>query len=164
MIDIVLLILKVAILVLRYVFVWRIVRSAVANVRAAAGTPEVAMGGPGPASLPHPGVATWQTPVDYGRSPRPRLVVEESPVLALGTEYLLDGSLTLGRVDANDVVVSETVVSGTHARLVGAGAEWTIEDLGSTNGTFVDGERVAVARLASGARVRVGDTVFRFED
>ncbi|UCG88089.1 MAG: FHA domain-containing protein, partial [Gemmatimonadota bacterium] len=57
-------------------------------------------------------------------------------------------SLTIGRAPENDVVVAHPMVSWKHARIARTGArgEHTIEDLGSTNGTFVNGERVVQPR------------------
>jgi pSer/pThr/pTyr-binding forkhead associated (FHA) protein len=67
---------------------------------------------------------------------------------------------TLGRDPRNDVCLPLTTVSKVHATLEVAGKNVTLEDLGSTNGTFVDGARVAPNEahpLPSGAQIRFGD-------
>ncbi len=71
---------------------------------------------------------------------------------------LRDG-LRIGRSDDNDVVVRDGRVSRHHARIVADGDGFAIVDEGSSNGTFVDGERTVRAPLAAGTNVVVGDTV-----
>lgn len=70
------------------------------------------------------------------------------------------GGLRLGREDddGNDLVVADGGVSRHHARLVPGEGGWILEDLGSSNGTWVDRERVQRCRLAPGKVFRVGDT------
>jgi len=62
------------------------------------------------------------------------------------------------------MVLVEDMVSRKHARIQMQADQIWIEDLGSTNGTFVDGERVTSAELYDGARIRLGglDLVFRY--
>jgi ribosomal protein S27AE len=64
---------------------------------------------------------------------------------------------TIGRAPDNDVVLDHATVSGHHARLSWKGASLVVEDLSSANGTFVDGERVTLAKTRPGAELRVGD-------
>jgi hypothetical protein len=67
--------------------------------------------------------------------------------------------LTLGQGSQNDIVVADDSVSTTHARLEYAGGAWLITDLGSTNGTYVEGVRLAPntpTPLAYGSQVRFG--------
>jgi pSer/pThr/pTyr-binding forkhead associated (FHA) protein len=64
---------------------------------------------------------------------------------------------TLGRATRADFIVDEALVSRLHCRFTAGGAETLeVEDLGSTNGTFVNGRRVKKAALAAGDTVRVG--------
>jgi ABC-2 type transport system ATP-binding protein len=77
-----------------------------------------------------------------------------------GREYALSQRLLLGRAAEADVVIAEPDVSSRHAALVPSGSTVTIEDLGSTNGTFVNGERLLAPRqLQVGDQIRVGATV-----
>lgn len=70
----------------------------------------------------------------------------------------------IGRADYNDLVVPEPSVSTSHAKLQRREGVWVLVDLDSTNGTFVDGERVkGEAPLAPGAVVRFGDVQLVFE-
>jgi hypothetical protein len=73
--------------------------------------------------------------------------------------------VTIGRQDQCDVQVEGTWVSRRHARLAWTGTGYIVEDMGSTNGTFVNGERIAGPRaLRSGDRLQLGDQVeFAFE-
>jgi len=75
-----------------------------------------------------------------------------------GAVPLRDG-LRIGRADGNDLVLRDGRVSRSHARIAEAGGGFAIEDLGSSNGTYVDGKSVRRARLLTGMRVVLGETV-----
>jgi len=82
---------------------------------------------------------------------------------------ILPGSIkTIGRAGNADFVVEETLVSRVHCRLVATGdGELHLEDLSSTNGTFVNDQRVSQVALSAGDRVRLGKldlTVERIEE
>lgn len=84
---------------------------------------------------------------------------------AAGVEHPLAGTLSIGRGDGNTVVLREKTVSREHARLELADGRWLLEDLGSANGTFVNGERVpfgARRPLRHGDRIRVGSAELVF--
>jgi pSer/pThr/pTyr-binding forkhead associated (FHA) protein len=82
-----------------------------------------------------------------------------------GMEFVLEkANLTLGRATINEIVLlHDSKVSRHHARIDKKEAGFTIVDLGSTNGTYVNGKRVASSALAPGDVIKLGDTVFRFE-
>jgi len=67
---------------------------------------------------------------------------------------------TIGRAPNADFIVDATLVSRLHCRLSAGATELQVEDLESTNGTFVNGERVARAALKSGDRLGVGEVEF----
>ena len=70
--------------------------------------------------------------------------------------------VTLGRAPDNDVVVADPATSGRHGRIeVRAGAFW-ISDLGSTNGTLVNGEPVIDKQLSDGDLIAIGQNTIRF--
>src|SRR5213082_1201574 len=72
--------------------------------------------------------------------------------------------VNLGRADYNDIVLPDPSVSTSHAKLQRREGVWVLVDLDSTNGTFVDGERVkGEAPLGPGAMVRLGDVQLLFE-
>jgi ABC transport system ATP-binding/permease protein len=73
-------------------------------------------------------------------------------------EQDLANQLTIGRADGNDLVLVEGGVSRKHARIFSQGADVMIEDTGSANGTFVDGEKIAgPTKLSARAQVVIGD-------
>ena len=74
------------------------------------------------------------------------------------TIALFDG-MRIGRNEDNDVRISDGRVSRHHARIVAAGDGFAIEDLQSSNGTFVDGAPVGRAKLHAGASIVLGETV-----
>jgi pSer/pThr/pTyr-binding forkhead associated (FHA) protein len=95
-----------------------------------------------------------------------RLVVVRSPSLAAGEERRMNGvPLTIGRSSSNDVELrGDGFASARHARLEPRPDGVWVEDVGSTNGTFVNGIRLERPRkLAPGDVVRVGETDLRYE-
>ena len=95
------------------------------------------------------------------------LVVEDSEVLAPETRFVIrDGATSIGRSSASDIVLkSDDYASGSHAQLTHHGGLLYVEDLGSTNGTFVNGRKtVGATPLRHGDSVRVGSTTFRYEE
>jgi pSer/pThr/pTyr-binding forkhead associated (FHA) protein len=76
----------------------------------------------------------------------------------------LDGTLQVGRAEACQVRLSDTYVSSFHARIYGRDGSWFVEDLGSTNGTYLNQRRItAPAELRAGDRVRIGKTTLDFK-
>ena len=148
----VLLALKIAFLVLLYLFIWRIVRTAATDMRLPQESfilrPALAGGAIGQAI--HPG----------------RLVVVHSEVLEQGEEYELEASpLTIGRAGQNDVSIDgDEFASARHARFEPRQDGVWLHDLGSSNGTFVNGSRLTRPRkLAPGDLIRIGETDLRFD-
>ena len=95
------------------------------------------------------------------------LVVEDSEVLAPETRFAIrDGATSIGRSSASDIILkSDDYASGSHAQLTRHGGLLYVEDLGSTNGTFVNGRKtVGATPLRHGDSVRVGSTTFRYEE
>jgi hypothetical protein len=78
-----------------------------------------------------------------------------------GSRTVLRDGLRIGRSAANDLVVDDPRASRRHARIAAAAGGFAIEDLGSSNGTFVNGERVRRAPLAAGVTVTIGGTHLR---
>ncbi len=97
----------------------------------------------------------------------PELVVEDSDILAPETRFeLKDGETSVGRSSWSNIVLkSDDYASGQHAQLTRHGGLLYVEDLGSTNGTFVNGRKtVGATPLRKGDTVRVGSTTFRYEE
>jgi predicted component of type VI protein secretion system len=91
-----------------------------------------------------------------------RIVVVEGP--DAGQEFDLSGATTIGRDPSAGIVIDDAEASRRHASLSVEGSTVTVEDLGSTNGTFVNGARIAGAQaLRAGDQVRVGQTTMSVE-
>jgi pSer/pThr/pTyr-binding forkhead associated (FHA) protein len=88
-----------------------------------------------------------------------QLVVTEGALS--GTRITLSGQpVLIGRADDSTLVLTDDYASTRHARLSQRGSEWYVEDLGSTNGTYLDRAKVTTAvRVPMGTPVRVGKTV-----
>jgi pSer/pThr/pTyr-binding forkhead associated (FHA) protein len=94
-----------------------------------------------------------------GRSQARKLVVTEGS-LAGTTVRLGDSPVTLGRADDSTLVLTDDYASTRHARLVPSDGAWTLEDLGSTNGTYLGGTKVTRAMpVPVGQQIRIGKTV-----
>jgi pSer/pThr/pTyr-binding forkhead associated (FHA) protein len=80
-----------------------------------------------------------------------------------GGEFPLKGDkqLIIGRSSELDMVLVEDMVSRKHAKISIAGGKISIEDLGSTNGTFVNGEKVKTSRLKEGDRILIGTSILK---
>jgi pSer/pThr/pTyr-binding forkhead associated (FHA) protein len=88
-----------------------------------------------------------------------RLVITEG-ALAGTTLPLSDQTVTIGRADSSTLVLTDDFVSNHHARLMRREGTWYLEDLGSTNGTYLDRQKVSdPTPLPTGVPVRIGKTV-----
>ena len=124
---------------LLYLFLFRIAKALVGDLRAAAREPGSELG---------------------------RLVVVTSPEgePAEGTSLALDAIATIGRDVNNAIVVEDMFASAEHAILTFRGRAWYVEDLASTNGTFVNGAPVeGVSPLGFGDIIQVGQVRLRLE-
>jgi pSer/pThr/pTyr-binding forkhead associated (FHA) protein len=151
--ETVLLVLKIAFLVLLYLFIWRIVRTAGRDLRL-----------PQESFILRPAIAGGA----IGQAVNPgRLVVIQSQVLTVGEEFGLDAKpLTVGRGTQNDVSIDgDEFASARHVRVEPRRDGVWVSDVGSTNGTYVNGVRIDRPRkLVQGDVVRVGETELRFEE
>jgi hypothetical protein len=149
----VLLALKIAFLVLLYLMIWRIIRTVSRDMRVQPAQESFIM-------------APVAGGVPVAVSSGGRLVVLESPVLDEGDEYSVDSApLTVGRGGQNDVAIDgDEFASARHVRFEPRRDGVWVQDLGSTNGTLVNGVRIdGPRRLEPGDVVRVGETDLRFE-
>jgi hypothetical protein len=132
-------VLRLLFLGMLYAFLWLVVRALVRDLRAAAREPTRELG---------------------------RLVVVASPggEPPTGATFALDAITSLGRDVNNSIVLDDDFVSTTHAALTYRGRAWYVEDLGSTNGTFVNGSQVdGLSPIAFGDEVQLGEVRLRLE-
>jgi hypothetical protein len=95
----------------------------------------------------------------------PRLVVERAPGHAPGMEYDVGEGAILGRGDQAEIRLEDPFASSRHARLVRQGGIVVLEDLGSTNGTYLNEELLSGPQpLHEGDRVRIGDSEFTYAE
>ena len=91
------------------------------------------------------------------------LVVTRGGGLEPGERFDLFGGISIGRSNDADVRIEDGYASGAHARLYSRGANYYVEDMNSTNGTYVNGQRVAARELLRpDDRIRIGGTEFRY--
>jgi hypothetical protein len=92
------------------------------------------------------------------------LVVVTGGGLEPGERFDLFGGISIGRSPDADVRIEDRYASGVHARLYSRGASYYVEDMNSTNGTFLNGGRLeGEAELKDLDQIRIGGTEFRFE-
>jgi hypothetical protein len=158
--------LKFGFLAVLYLFLLWVARSALKDLRGA--------GGGGPGGVPSKGEAIAPDATGlYSASTlgsadiahrAPKLVVERAPGHDPGMIYDLDGDIVLGRGERVEIRLQDPFASSRHARVYEQGNIVVIEDLGSTNGTYLNEELLETARpLYPGDRVRIGDSEFTFE-
>ena len=83
---------------------------------------------------------------------------------AQGRSFDLDAITTLGRDVNNAIVIDDPFASADHAALTYRGRSWYVEDLGSTNGTYLNGRQIAeVAPLGFGDELGIGQVRLRLE-
>ena len=122
-----------------YAFLWMVARALLRDLRAAAREPTVELG---------------------------RLIVVASPSdePPVGAAFALDAITSLGRDVNNSIVLEDEFASATHAALTYRGRAWYVEDLGSTNGTFVNGSQIdGLSPIAFGDEIQIGQIRLRLE-
>ena len=161
--------LKFGFLAVLYLFLLWVSRSALRDLRGSGvqvpGSGHAGTGDPAAAPADATGLHSASTfgPADpIGRAPR--LVVERAPGHDSGMIYDLGGDVVLGRGDTAEIRLNDPFASSRHARVYEQGRILVIEDLGSTNGTYLNEELLDGPRpLHPGDRVRIGDSEFAFE-
>lgn len=94
------------------------------------------------------------------RGRQPRTLVVTAGSLAGTRIALTDQAITIGRADDSTLVVTDDYASSRHARLMLRDGDWYVEDLGSTNGTYLDSGKVTgPTRVGVGVPIRIGKTV-----
>jgi pSer/pThr/pTyr-binding forkhead associated (FHA) protein len=91
----------------------------------------------------------------------PKVVVLEGP--GAGAEYSIEKAAILGRLETNDIPIKDAKASREHAKIFQQGTEYAIVDLNSSNGTFVNGQKITKRALRAGDEIAIGVVKLRFE-
>ena len=155
--------LKFGFLAVLYLFLLWIARSARRDLGGGEPGPPARAGG-----APAPDATGLHSASSLGRAGRahrsPRLVVERAPGHEPGMIYDLEGAIVLGRGERAEIRLEDPFASSQHARVYEQGNIVVIEDLHSTNGTYLNEELLQTPRpLHPGDRVRIGESEFAFE-
>jgi hypothetical protein len=154
--ELVLTVARFGLLLLLWIFVFAVVgvvrRDMFVGARAGrlVATPRAAGGGGGGAKVKK-GRAAHQLVVTGGQLAGTRLTLGESPI-------------TIGRAEDSTLVVTDDYASARHARLVPRSGQWYVEDLGSTNGTYMNDQRIqGIIPLPPGVGVQIGQSVVELQ-
>ena len=141
----VLTVLKVALLAFLYIFVWRAVRAVVLDLY-------------GREERRRRPAEPKQPKRRRGRGAPTKVVVLDERGTRLSTPRLA-GTLDIGRGSAAAIRPDDTYISQEHARIYSRNGSWVVEDLGSTNGTYLNQRKVTMpVEIAPGDRIRLGKT------
>jgi FHA domain len=138
-------VLKIALLVLLYFFIWRAVRTVVGDLY--------------PAREPRRRSRAPRTkPASGGKVPTKLFVLDERGRKT--ATHRLNGTLQIGRAQTCQIRLNDNYISQLHAKISERSGAWVVEDLGSTNGTYLNQRKVTVpTEISPGDRIRVGKTV-----
>ena len=154
--------LKFGFLAVLYLFLLWVSRSALRDLRRSDHR-----SAPAAAAAGAPADATGLFVADGGarNGGEPRLIVERAPGHTPGMEYDIGEGAVMGRGDQAEIRLEDPFASSRHARLVRQGGVIVVEDLGSTNGTYLNEELLTGPQpLHRGDRVRIGDSEFVYRD
>ena len=142
-------ILKFFLVALVYLFFFRVLRAVWAEVRA---VPQPAAAPAAAAAAPRPA-----RPASQPAKPAKLKVIE--PADSRGAQFDLGEELTIGRADGCRIRLDDSFTSQLHARVFSRDGQFFVEDLGSTNGTFVNGSKISSPTpLRRGDRLKIGKT------
>jgi hypothetical protein len=148
-------VLKICLLILLYLFFFRVLRAVWAEVRLA----EQGGGGTKPRSKRTGGQARTPRRTRSRERTPPKLKVVQPAELA-GTVYPLGDELTVGRAAGCQITLDDTYASQLHARIFMRDGQLYVEDLGSTNGTYLNRRKVSAPMVVShGDQIQIGSTV-----
>jgi hypothetical protein len=150
--------LKFGFLVVLYLFLLWVVRSAMRDLARYGGSAAAAE----PVEAPRQERRPRGTP-DLRAGVSPHLEVVAAMGHEPGTTFDVEGGATFGRSNGADIRVDDPFASSAHARIFDRGGFMYIEDMGSTNGTFLNGRQLKSAeRLSMGDTIRIGDSEYRY--
>src|SRR4051812_20275029 len=154
--------LKYGFLVVLYLFLLWVSRNALRDLR---GRRDAASEGVAGGSIWIGEATGLHSLADDGADLHPQLVVERAPGHMPGLAYDIGDGAIMGRGDGAEIRLEDPFASSRHARLIRQGSIVVLEDLGSTNGTYLNEELLQGPQpLHPGDRIRIGDSEFTYED
>ena len=152
--------LKFGFLLVLYLFLLWVVRSAMRDLSRY----ETVSAGAEPVERPSPARHESGLP-DLRAGVQPRLEVVAALGHEPGTSFDLGEGATMGRSDGAEIRVDDPFASSAHARIFPRGEYMYLEDMGSTNGTYLNGRQVkSTERLRMADLIRIGDTEYRYQE
>ena len=160
--DSVLDILKLVLLVMLYLFFARVLFAVWSEVRQPANARGVIEQPPLMPVAPAPAAERRELKPMKGRGTVPGRLVVLEPKQKRGTAYAISGVIGIGREPDNTIpIADDTYLSGHHAKVSAADGRVVVDDLGSRNGTYLNGARITEPRTVKvGDRIQIGYTVF----
>ncbi len=153
--------LKFGFLAVLYLFLLWVVRSSMRDLSRYGGTAAAAE----PVEAPRPARRTARPVPAAQNGGAPRLVVVAAMGHEPGTIFDVRDGAVFGRSDGADIHVDDPFASSSHARIFDRGGSLWLEDMGSTNGTYLNGRQVKTAEpLSVGDTIRIGDSEYRYEE
>jgi FHA domain len=153
--------LKFGFLAVLYLFLLWVARSAMRDLRRYEGSGTVAE----PVEPPKPGKRRRRGGPDLRSGVSPRLEVVAAMGYEPGTSFDVGEGATLGRSNGAEIRVDDPFASSAHARIFPRGDFMYVEDMGSTNGTYLNGRQLRNAqRLRMADVIRIGDSEYRYQE
>jgi hypothetical protein len=152
--------LKFGFLLVLYLFLLWVARSAMKDLSRGGEAAAAA----GPVEPPGPRRRASSVP-DLRAGVSPQLVVVAAKGYEPGASWDIGGGATMGRSDGAEIRVEDPFASSAHARIFSRGDFMFVEDMGSTNGTFLNGRQLRAAeRLKMADVIRIGDSEYRYQE
>ena len=153
--------LKFGFLAVLYLFLLWVARSSLRDLAGHADESIVVEG----SGRPRPRRPEREAGPDLRAGVTPRLEVVAAMGLEPGTTFEIGDSATIGRSNASEIRIDDPFASSVHARVFPRGQFMYIEDMGSTNGTYLNGRQLrSPAQLKVADVVRIGDTEYRYQE
>jgi hypothetical protein len=152
--------LKFGFLAVLYLFLLWVVRSAMRDLRRYEGGPAAAEPAPAPGRRQEP-----RSEPKPRTGAAPRLEVVAAMGYEPGRTFDVGEGATLGRSNGADIRIDDPFASSSHARIFPRGGSMYVEDMGSTNGTYLNGRQLQTAeRLKMADVIRIGDSEYRYQE
>ena len=152
--------LKLCLLALLYLFFFLVLRAVWAELKTPVAVSPPTIPRPAPAVPAAPSAREQRKQQREARRARPPQLVVVEPAAERGSAHTLGSEITIGRAAGCQVTIDDTYASQLHARVFLRDGQYLVEDLGSTNGTYLNRQKVSGPMVIStGDRLQIGNTV-----